>query len=136
MTSIFSLALCSPADVAYCSWNVHLLPIRIRLSLHLSLLPELPMLYGAEPTHVTFVWSDLLLDGFPTMAISHNCPCYLPIVGTVVERCQSLSTHRWSCTPSLWGHLLLRDPLKFSLGLQGTQLPWLPWPRYGHIHTQ
>ena len=41
----------------------------------------------------------------------------------MVERRQGVSTHRWACTPSLWGPLLLRDLLQFSLGPRGTQLP-------------
>ncbi|KAK0136529.1 A.superbus venom factor 1 [Merluccius polli] len=55
---------------------------------------------------------------------------YLPIAGAVVDGGQGVSTGWWACTPHLWGPLLLRDPLQFSLGLQGTQLPCVAMRRH------
>ncbi|KAI9521126.1 hypothetical protein NQZ68_010830 [Dissostichus eleginoides] len=87
--------------------------------------------WGAQLLSVlVLVQSVLILDGLPSMAMSPICPCYLPIAGTVVGRRQGVSTHRWACAPCLWGPLLLRDPLQFSLGPHGTQLPCVATRRH------
>lgn len=67
-------------------------------------------------TFLVLVQSALLLDRLPSMAMSTIHPYYLSIAGTVVDKCQDVSTHQWACAPSLWGLLLLQDPKQFSLG--------------------
>ena len=105
-------------------WSSHLSSLKISLW-------ENKQTSGQTPSRSTFSeesslakWmSNVLLTCFCMCGASGHVTSYLPIAGTVVDGHQGLSTQWWSWMPRLWGPLLLRDPLQFSLGPWGTQFP-------------